>query len=84
MTLDIGPVYPEDPRNVEHFDFCGNEIYRAYNLLSRYDMRNLLEEIDNELEVCEDKWDLSVEATNRLSQRKLWYKKSWTNFFKYS
>jgi hypothetical protein len=82
MTLDIGPVYPEDPRDVEHFDFCGNEIYRAYNLLSKYDMKNLLEEIDNELEVCEDKWDLSVEATNRLSQRKLWYKKSWTNFFK--
>jgi hypothetical protein len=63
MTLDIGPVYPEDPRDVEHFDFCGNEIYRAYNLLSKYDMKNLLEEIDNELEVCEDKWDLSVEAT---------------------
>lgn len=82
MTLDIGPVYPEDPRNVEHFDFCGNEIYRAYNLLSKYDMKNLLEEIDNELEVCEDKWDLSVEATNKLSQRKLWHKKSWTNFFK--
>lgn len=81
MTLDM--VYPEDPRNIEHFDFCENKIYRAYNMLSKYDAKNLLEEIDNELEVSEDKWDMSVEATNKLSIRKLWYKTSWTNFFKF-
>lgn len=75
-------VYPEDPRSFESFNFCGNVIYRAYNLLSDYDRNNLLCEIDNELSVNEDKWDRSVEATNMLSTRKLWYPVSWTNFFK--
>lgn len=84
MTLEYTSdvEYPRDPRTVEYFDFCGNTIYRAYNLLSEYDMSNLLDEIDNELEVSDDKWDLSVEATNQLPQRKIWYKTSWTNFFK--
>lgn len=82
MTPEEFVEYPPDPRNVEHFDFCGNKIYRAYNLLSKYDRANLLKEIDNELEVCDDKWDSSVEATNRLQDRKLWYPTSWTNFFK--
>lgn len=82
MTPEELVEYPSDPRRVEHFDFCGNKIYRAYNLLSNYDRINLLKEIDNELEVCDDKWDSSVEATNKLQDRKLWYKTSWTNFFK--
>ena len=30
--------YWRDHRDVEHFDFCGNTIYRAYNMLSRHHM----------------------------------------------
>jgi hypothetical protein len=76
------PSKYDDVRVFEHFDFCGNTIYRAYNLLSKYDIDNLLHEIDDELNICEDKWDLSVEATNRLSIRKLWYPVSWNNLLK--
>ena len=74
--------YPDDPRNFESFYFCGNLIYKAYNLLSKYDIRNLLDEIDNELEVSVNKWDMSVEATHELPNRTLQHKVSWTNFFR--
>ena len=67
--------YWDDNREFEYFDFCGNTIYRAYNMLSRHHMDNLLEEIDDELRVTDDKWDRSVEATNQLPKRKLWHRK---------
>lgn len=51
-------------------------------MLTRYHMDRLLDEIDDELRVCEDKWDRSVEATNQLSKRKLIYKSSWYTFFR--
>jgi hypothetical protein len=83
----VGPTGCEDPywnddRDFQYFNFCGNTIYRAYNMLTRYHMDNLLEEIDDELRVCEDKWDRSVEATNELSKRKLIHKTSWYTFFR--
>ena len=73
--------YWDDNREFEYFDFCGNTIYRAYNMLSRHHMDNLLEEIDDELRVTDDKWDRSVEATNQLPKRKLWHRTSWMVFF---
>jgi len=75
-------LYPDDPRSFESFYFCDNLIYKAYNLLSKYDINNLLDEIDNELEVSVNKWDMSVEATHELPNRKLWYNVSWANFFR--
>lgn len=80
METDL--IYPEDPRTNINFDFCGRKIYRAYNCLSEKDREGLLEDIDDELATTEDKWDLSVEATNVLPNRKLKYKDSWFNFFK--
>lgn len=74
--------YGEDPRNFVHFDFCGNTVYRAYNLLSREDRDKLLYEIDDELEICQNKWDGCVEATHQLPSRKLKHKDAWFNFFK--
>ena len=37
--------YWKDNRDVEYFDFCGNTIYRAYNMLSRHHMDYLLDRI---------------------------------------
>ena len=45
MKIDWQPPIHDDPRTVEHFDFCGNTIYRAYNLLSPYVRNQLVEEI---------------------------------------
>ena len=45
-----------DNRTTTHWSFCGNELYRAYNLLSDYDRENLLWEIDDELKQHDDKW----------------------------
>lgn len=74
-------IYPDDPRTENYFDFCGNTIYRAYNVLSLEDREALLEEIDDELS-RNPNWDLSVEATKELSTRKLKNKECWVNFFK--
>ena len=52
--------YWHDNRNVESFDFCGNTIYRAYNMISRHHMDNLLDDIDDEFRVSKNKWDRSV------------------------
>ena len=70
----------KDKRSFNHFNFMGNTIYRAYNLLTPHVANQIEEEIDHELR-GDDKWDRSVEATNRLSSRKLWYKSSWYIFF---
>lgn len=77
-TLDDSEWF--DTRKVKHFDFCGNTIYRAYNLLTPHVQNEIEEDIDDELR-SGDKWDRSVEATNNLSNRKLWYKTSWYIFF---
>ena len=73
--------YWKDNRDVEYFDFCGNTIYRAYNMLSRHHMDYLLDDIDDELRTSKDKWDRSVEATNELPHRKLIHYTSWYVFF---
>ena len=73
--------YWHDNRNVESFDFCGNTIYRAYNMISRHHMDNLLDDIDDEFRVSKNKWDRSVEATNELPHRKLRHYTSWYVFF---
>jgi len=41
-----------------------------------------LDEIDNELEISTNKWDLSVEATHELPNRTLCHVMSWSNFFR--
>ena len=64
MKPDWEPPLHDDPRTVEHFDFCDKKIYRAYNLLSSYDRNNLIEEVEHELEQHEDKWDRCTEVTN--------------------
>ena len=69
-----------DKRDVVHFDFSGNMIYRAYNLLTPHVQNEIEEDIDDELRAG-DKWDRSVEATNNLANRTLWYKSSWYIFF---
>ena len=82
MEPDWQPPLHDDPRTVEHFDFCDKKIYRAYNLLSSYDRNNLIEEVEHELEQHEDKWDRCTEVTNYLVNRKLWHMQSWRYFFK--
>lgn len=75
--------YPDDPRTNLNFDFCGNRIYRAYNVISEEDRQGLIEEIEDELSTNDpNNWDLSVEATNNLCNRKLKNKECWINFFK--
>ena len=76
----IDNEYWNDKRDVEHFDFVDQKIYRAYNLLTDKVLNDLEEDIDDELRKP-DKWDRSVEATNNLNKRKLWHKTSWFIFF---
>lgn len=73
--------YPEDNRTFVTFDHCDKTLYHAYNVLTDNDRKNLLEEIDDELNICDDNHDISVESTNLLKRRKLKNKECWFNFF---